>query len=321
MINKKLGIAIVVITLLLISISSWFVFDLNSKIDVLQHPEKYSFRMNYTSFIMQNDYYLNEKYSGQVKTIFKILKTIEKNYENKTDDTSRKIYQLNNRALDLYHDLLSLKVPNTRISNEDFIFLSKNCNDLAILFYAYLATYPELEERSVLYSELNMRKEAIDIVKKDLKDRKINATVSLTDIQYENLTPAYLSESEAPFMKEFEKDFAKAQDSINKGQIDFGNALKKAKNENEALLIKLDYSNKIHTKYLSLLDNLNIKWKHRYLISAIEYKNNKEDKITHLYEIYPYKEGNRIYWNLQYHSPNSEFIKAYLKMLELLINL
>lgn len=321
MINKKLKVTIIVVVLFLTVILSWFAFDLNSKIDVLKHPEKYSFRTNFASFIMQNDYYL-AKYPDEMDTFFNELKTIEKKYENKTDDASHKIYQLNNQALDLYHDLLSLHIPTVSISNDDFIFLNQNCKTLADFFYFYLLTYPKLEEKNVLFNELSMRKEAITIIKEDLKDRKINAIVTLNDLKYENLTPAYLSNTEPAFVKEFEKEFERGRNSINKDiDKDFRNALNNAKNKDEALKVKLDYANKIHSKYIVLLDNFNIKWKHRYVISAIEYKNNKEDKITHLYEIYPYKEGNRIYWNIQYHSPNSEFIKAYLKMLELLVNI
>ena len=73
-------------------------------------------------------------------------------------------------------------------------------------------------------------------------------------------------------------------------------------------------------KYYQSINNLDESWKHRYTIWAIEKKKNG-DKIFHLYEVHPYKEGNRYYWAIQYYSPTSEFLKAYLKMLELLMNL
>lgn len=321
MVNKKFKIIISIIAIVTVIIVSWFIFDFSSKIDVLQHPEKYSFRTNFASFIMQNDYYL-ANYPDEMDTFFNELKIIEKKYENKTDENSRKIQQLNNQALDIFHDLLSLNMTKNQLSKDDFIFLNKNCQILAEFYFVYLSTYPELEKKSILYDELSMRKEAISVIKKDLNDRKINATVTLNDIKYENLTPAYLTDNEPEFVKEFNKEFENGQSAINKAlEKDLDNVLKGVKNKDEALAVKLDFTNKIHSKYITMLDNLNIKWKHRYVISAIEYKNNKEDKVIHLYEIYPYKEGNRIYWNIQYHPPNSEFIKAYLKMIELLMNI
>lgn len=319
--KKTLIVIISVVVVIVAMIGLWLCFDLSSKFDVLKHPEKYSFRTNFASFIMQNDYYLNAKYPDKMDTFFGELKTNESNYENKTDEIGSKIRLLNNKALDLYHDILSLNITESKISNEDFMLLNKNNESLASFFFTCSVIYPELEEKSVLYNELNMRKEAIEIVKKDLKDRKINANVTLNDIKYENLTPAYLSNNEPDYAKEFRKDFEKGQSNISKEiKKDLESTLKNIKNKDEAFLIKFEHSDKIHSKYMAMLDNLNIKWKHRYVISAIEYKNNKEDKITHLYEVYPYKEGNRIYWNIQYHSPNSEFLKAYLKMLELLVN-
>lgn len=321
--NRMKNILIMIISIFVIIgiiIAVWLSLDLSSKIDVLKSPEKYSFRTNFASFITQNDYYF-AKYPDETDTFYNELKIIEKKYENKTDFTSQKIKQLNNEALDLYHDVLSLHITKTKISDEDFIFINKNCKQLASFFMLYLTIYPELEKRSELYNELKMRKEAVSIVKNDLRDRKINATVTLNDVKYENLTPAYLSNNEPDYAKEFRKEFENGQKNIHDEiNTDLDKALKSAKNKDEKFLIKFKYSDKIHSKYTMLIDNLNIKWKHRYVISAIEYKNNKEDRITHLYEVYPYKEGNRIYWNIQYHSPNSEFLKAYLKMLELLIN-
>lgn len=319
--KRKLGIAIVVITLLLISVSSWFAFDLNSKINVLKHPEKYSYRMNFASFMMQNDYYLYAKYPNNTDTFFKELKTLEKRYENKTDATSIRIQHLNNQALDLYHDLLALNNDIPNISNDDFLFLDKNCPILFGFYFGNLLTYPVLENKKQLFNELKMRQEAIAIVKEDLKDRKIDADVSLDDVKYENLIPAYIS-YKPNYVKEFEKIFGDGRASIRKSiNNDYDEALKNAKNEEEKTLIDIEYAKRYHTEYLHLIDNFNIKWKHRYLITAVEYKHNSDTKIVHLFQIYPYKEGNRIYWNVQYHAPNSEFIKAYLKMLELLINL
>ena len=125
MVNKKFKIIISIIAIVTVIIVSWFIFDFSSKIDVLQHPEKYSFRTNFASFIMQNDYYL-ATYPDEMDTFFNELKIIEKKYENKTDENSRKIQQLNNQALDIFHDLLSLNMTKNQLSKDDFIFLIKN---------------------------------------------------------------------------------------------------------------------------------------------------------------------------------------------------
>lgn len=321
MFNKYSKFLFITISIMVLFSLLWIIFDFSSKADVLIHPENYSFRMNFASSIMQNDYYMNVKYSNEIKSFYNDLKTIEKEYGNKSDEVSLKIIHLNNQAFDLYHDLLSLHMPKTNISNQDFIFLNKNCKKLADFYYVYLMTYPKLEEKSLLFEELNMRKDAIAIIKKDLKDRKIDASIRLKDIRFENLAPAYLENNEPISVKEFHKEFDSNVDSIyKKFDKDFDNALKKAKNEEEKSIVELEFASKFHSEYTKLIDNLNVKWKHRYLVSVIEYKNNKESKIIHLYEINPYKEGNRIYWNVQYYSPSSEFLKIYMKMLESLIN-
>ena len=321
MASKNIKIIVSIVGVAIISILLWFGFDCSSKMDVLKNPEKYSFRMNFASFIMQNDYYLYAKYPNSTDTFFKELKTLEKKYENKTDETSLRIEHLNNQALDLYHDLLALNNDTPNISNDDFLFLDKNCPILFGFYFGNLLTHPVLENKKQLFNELKMRQEAIAIVKENLKDRKIEADISLNDVNYENLLPAYLSYNKPNYVKEFERNFEDGRASIRKSiNNDYDEALKNTKNEEEKTLIDIEYAKRYHTEYLHLIDNFNIKWKHRYLITAVEYKNNGETKIVHLFQIYPYKEGNRIYWNVQYHSPDSEFLKAYLQMLKLLFN-
>ena len=321
MASKKIKIIVSIVGVVVITTLLWFSLDCSSKMDVLKNPEKYSFRMNFASFMMQNDYYLYAKYPNNTDTFFKELKTLEKKYENKIDETSIRIQHLNNQALDLYHDLLALNNDTQNISNDDFLFLDKNCPILFDFYFTNLLTYPVLENKKQLFNELKMRQEAIAIVKENLKDRKIEADVSLNDVNYENLLPAYLSYNKPNYVKEFERNFEDGRASIRKSiNNDYDEALKNTKNEEEKTLIDIEYAKRYHTEYLHLIDNFNIKWKHRYLITAVEYKNNGETKIVHLFQIYPYKEGNRIYWNVQYHSPDSEFLKAYLQMLKLLFN-
>lgn len=321
MINKNIKIALVIFVSIILVVSCWFIFDFSPKIDVLKHPEKYSFRMNFASFFMQNDYYFNVKYPNSTKTFFQDLKSIEAKYRNSTDDTGCRIRELNNKAFDLYHDLLSLNSDTKLINKDDYVFLAKNCEPLMRFYFTMQLTYPKKESNSELFAELAMRKEAIEIIKEDLKNRKINAVISLDDVKYENLIPAYINYNNQPeYIKQFEKIYREITKSLSKSLEQDIEKADSAKSKEELATALLQAADNYRNGYWEKIDNLNINWKHRYLVSAIEYKNNKEDKIIHLFEIYPYKEGNRIYWNVQYYSPNSEFIKAYLKMLELLVN-
>ena len=71
MASKKIKIIVSIVGVAIISILLWFGFDCSSKMDVLKNPEKYSFRMNFASFILQNDYYLYAKYPNSTDTFFK----------------------------------------------------------------------------------------------------------------------------------------------------------------------------------------------------------------------------------------------------------
>ena len=63
------------------------------------------------------------------------------------------------------------------------------------------------------------------------------------------------------------------------------------------------------------LDNLEIEWKHRYIVTVKEERKNNV-QITHLFEVYPYEEGTRLYWNVKHYPPENEFIKIYKQLID-----
>ena len=309
------------ISFLLILTLLWFIFDVNSRIDVLQYPEKYSFRANFASHIVQQDYYMSKQDKNDL-TIYNELKNNDNKYADKTDKNSAKYLELNNIAFDVYHDVLSMNYKNKySMSFDDCIFLFKNNGKLAIDIVGLKDDLmPKLEETRTLFNELNSKKDVIRVVREDLQKRKIKATIDINDVNFENLSPINLDDKNKPqYLKEFDKVLDKI---IDKDYQDFEKNVKKCyelpvPEDRVACYIKAKEDKGI--KFWQDIDKLDESWKHRYTVLAIENKKNG-DKVQHLYNVHSFKEGNRYYWDIQYYPPNSEYIKAYLEMLKLLMN-
>lgn len=317
--RKKISI-ILISTITLIFVLLWFALDLNSEIGLFLHPEKYSFNLNFASQFVQNDYYMG-KTNPESLTIYRLLKTTEEYNKDKNDDISKEIMKFNNLAFDMYHDIISKQINNAYfLTSKDLQFIRENSGiEEALLFVD--SEKPNIETYSILHKELLNRKDLIKVIKKDLQDKKIDATISINDINYENLFPVYINDDLKP---QYIKDFDKILDVLEKRQEDVLNKnlskCKQIKDKDNAIDCFIN-ANRESRKffYNDILNNIDESYRHRYLALAIEKKKNG-DKVFHLYEAHPYKEGNRYYWDIQYYPPTSEFLKAYLKMLEILMN-
>lgn len=322
--SKKILIVLSCILLIGIFTALWFIFDINSELDLLLHKEKYSYKLNFASHMMQNDWYFG-KYYNNWDSFYKDLKNTENKYSNKSDENSIRIIKLNNLAFDKYHDIISLKENNKYfLSADDVLFLTKINTNLAQHIIEIDSISIDIEDYKILHAELNKRREVIKVIKNDLKQRKIDAIISIQDINYENLMPAFLDEKDAP---KYIQDFTKLIDKISADSSElFNNSIKEFMtntNNNKEEVRANYYIDKKREKDKLLFDKfsqIDDTWKHRYIALAIEKKKNG-DKIFHLYEVYPFKDGNRYYWNIEYYPPESQYLKGYLKMLNLLLDL
>ena len=270
---------------------------------------------------MQNDYYIGKNFQN-TNSLYKTLKEIDKKYSNKSDKNSVKIIRLNNLAFDKFHDLLSLKENNKYFLNgEDFLFLLNNNSDYAHKLLHIDTQKPTIENFQILQNELFTRKDAIRAVKNDLKQRKIEAKIELDDIQFQNITQEFLGENDRP---EYVKEFLKATNEIGTKNADlFNENIAKNCTMADVKLRANCYVEETRKKDILFYDKIaqiDGTWKNRYTVLAVE-KKKDGNKIFHLYEVYPFKEGNRYYWNIEYYSPESQYLKGYLKMLNLLLDL
>ena len=320
--KKTLIITISIFVVIAIIVGLCLGFDLSSKFDLLRHPEKYSFNISLSSSILQEDYAFS-KFGNKFKSTYVLIKIIENKYSDKTDDNSLKMMSYINMTLDLYHDILLKKSINKKdyiLSDEDYILMCKNDSRLCSVFSLLNMIIPQEEPKNLLLNELEIRKNLIKEIKRDLQRRNIIAKVSIDNIEFENLSPAYMDYKNTPY---YINDFRNlVMDDISK---EIGNNINKIYalggnlNENNVNNLR-KLQTEAEENYWDKISNINVKWKNRYIIKAIETK--KDDtKIIHLYKAYRYKDGNKYYWDIEYVSPDSEFLKAYLKMIELLVNL
>ena len=321
--KKKIALLIPVVSVLIISFL--LIFDVNSRIDILLNPEKYSFNLNLASKMTKEDYYIskNNLPSLTVESEYNELIKIQKKYQDQNDDIGQKITSIIDKLFDQYHDLISTKKSSCRnfqISNEDLKWLFTQKQGFLIARICHFPIwFPILENNKTLLEEAKYRKMAISIIKKDAKERGIKTKVKNIDFKIYIVDPAYFDMDildkklfdeiiNASNIYNNKEDYTKITAKINKHK----------EYNNEIISDIISLSKQQRNKYWNTIENLNISLRHRYIITLEE--KTKNNVVKHYYEIHPYKEGSRIYWDYTYYPPNSEYIKAYLEMLKLSMN-
>lgn len=313
---KKLWLTFTFTIILILSIILYFVFDINSEIDLIKNPEKYSFNYAISNGIIKEDYIVSKKIKKS-ETVYKDIKFIEKKYSSKNDNKSLKLISITNKAFDLYNDIkLNNKINSNYylLTNDELIFLYDNEKKLQSAYVSLLLIYPQVEEIKILKQELKIRKELIKEIKKDLQDKNITAKINLENIEFETIAPVYIDYKEIPhYINDFRKIFRNILLNVDKKIVDkYGKKpleIEDVKTSKEAVQ---EYRN----EFWNEVEKINPELRHRYMIKIYE----KEDREKlHIYKAHRYKEGNRYYWNIEYNSPNSKLIEAYLKVLQLLM--
>jgi len=278
---KKVILVIVFLALIAMACA----YGLYRNRSIIKHPEAYSFNVNLASQLVSEDYKLAQT-SNALNSIFMELKYIEAKYNTRNDDNSQRVKAFDYRMLEVYQNTLTSRKPesNSKIfSNEDLIFLSNNEKILLHQANNFIC-FPKIENYIMLKKESNIRKDALFAVKEDLKKKNINADI--ISFGYDDLFSP--TEDNKEFQKELEKilsdpDISQNNEKLQKfTQIDRNNVEEVRKLFNSTRDI-----------FWKKVENLDVKWRHKYIIVA------KDNEKVYVYRIYPYDEARKLYWDIE----------------------